>query len=140
MATTTNTQENDLSSCPVPTEPVFTSTTASISFSGGTATGPGFGRSYKLLVPAGNIYSISVSADDTVVVSGGGISAESHWDAKNKCIVPGSKTSEYTKISDADSYVSFSVEYENKGGPYSLSVVVTSTLAATQTARVSNAN
>ena len=45
--------------------------TTSLSFSGGTATGPGFSADYTLSVPAGNVYEISVSADDTATVSGG---------------------------------------------------------------------
>lgn len=133
-----NTQENELSSCPIPVEPVFTSTSASISFSGGTATGPGFDRNYTLVVPAGNIYTIAVSADDSVVVSGEGISAESHWDSTKKCIVPGEATSEYVEVDSTDSYVPFSVTYKNKGGPYSLSVVVTSSRTSSQVARSTN--
>ena len=65
----------------------------------------------------GNTYSISVRADDFAQVSGAGISAESHWDAQNKCIVPGSASSEYAEIDANASDVSFSVSYRNNGGP-----------------------
>jgi len=57
---------------------------------GGSKTGPGFSGSYFIDVPAGNIYSISVSADDSATVSGGGISASSHWDAVQKKIISAS--------------------------------------------------
>lgn len=132
--------QNRESSCPVPVEPVFTTSSASISFSGGTKTGPGFEKSFTLTVPAGNIYTISVSADDSVVVSGADISAESHWDATKKCIIPGSVTSPYVAISEGATAVPFSVIYKNKGGPYSLSAKVTSTLTSTPNTKSSNAS
>lgn len=132
--------QNSESSCPVPVEPVFTTSSASISFSGGTKTGPGFEKSFTLTVPAGNIYTISVSADDSVVVSGAEISAESHWDATKKCIIPGSATSQYVDISEGTTTVPFSVIYKNKGGPYSLSAKVTSTLTSSPITRSSNAS
>lgn len=112
--------------CIFPTEPIFGSIPTSISFSGGTPNGPGFEKKYTLRVPAGNIYSITVRADDFARVSGAGISAESYWDAQNKCIVPGSATSEYTEIIGDAEDVLFSVEYRNNGGPYVLSATVTS--------------
>ena len=40
--------------------------TKTLSMSGGTATGPGFSGTYYIDVPAGNIYSISVSAEKFV--------------------------------------------------------------------------
>ncbi len=114
------------SACIFPTEPIFGSIPTSISFSGGTSNGPGFERKYTLRVPAGNIYSVTVRADDFARVSGAGISAESYWDAKNKRIVPGSATSEYTEITGNAEDVLFSVEYRNNGGPYVLFATVTS--------------
>ena len=98
-----------------------------ISFSGGSPTGPAWSANYTLSVPAGNIYSISVSADDSATVSGEGISAESHWNAASKSIVGGSATSEYKEIPSGAGEVSFGISYSNAGGPYSLSVTVTST-------------
>jgi len=124
-------------SCVFPTTPVFTTSSTSISFSGGTPTGPGFEREFTLTVPAGNVYDISVSADDSVVVSGAGISAESHWDAQKKTIVTGSATSSYVPLGEATSDASFSVIYKNKGGPFSLSAKVTSTRTDIQQARSS---
>jgi len=55
--------------------------TTSLSFSGGTATGPGFSADYTLSVPAGNVYEISVSADYTAAGSFGGIWAGWDWDS-----------------------------------------------------------
>ena len=100
--------------------------TTSLSFSGGTATGPGFSADYTLSVPAGNVYEISVSADDTATVSGGGISASSHWDASAKRIVPGAARSSYAEISDLSATETFSISYGNAGGPYVLNVSVIS--------------
>lgn len=126
------------SSCIFPTEPIWGTVSTSISFSGGTPNGPGFEKSFTLKVPAGNIYSISVSADDFVNVSGGGISAESYWDAQNKCIVPGNATSEYTDISESAEDILFSVTYRNNGGPYVLSATVTSIRSGVASARSSS--
>lgn len=126
------------SSCIFPTDPIWGSVSTSISFSGGTPNGPGFEKSYTLKVPAGNIYSISVSADDFVNVSGAGISAESYWDAQNKCIVPGSATSEYAEVSENAEDVLFSVTYRNNGGPYVLSATVTSIRSGVASARSSS--
>lgn len=115
------------SSCVFPDEPIFSSSSSSINFSNNTSlNGPGFERNYTIIVPVGNTYSISVRADDFAQVSGAGISAESHWDAQNKCIVPGSASSEYAEIDANASDVSFSVSYRNNGGPYLLDVSVTS--------------
>ncbi|MBQ8722787.1 MAG: hypothetical protein IJY80_00690, partial [Opitutales bacterium] len=99
----------------------------SISFSGGTATGPGFSETYTLSVPAGNIYSISVSADDTATVSGEGFSASSYWDASAKRIVSGAASSDWKELEEGTGDVAFTISYENKGGPYVLQVTVTST-------------
>ena len=112
--------------CVFPRDPIFGSIPTSISFSGGTPNGPGFEKNYLLKVPAGNIYTISVSADDFARVSGAGISVESHWDAKNKRIVPGNATSAYTEIAENAEDVLFSLDYRNNGGPYSLSATITS--------------
>lgn len=126
MPETTPSSQNRQSSCIFPSEPIFGSVPTSISFSGGTPTGPGFERSYILKVPAGNVYTISVSADDFARVSGAGISAESYWDAQNKRIVPGNATSVYAEIPENAEDVLFFVEYRNNGGPYVLSATVTS--------------
>lgn len=65
------------------------SVSASLSFSGGTKTGPGWSANYTLSVPVGNYYTISVAADDTATVEGCNISASSHWDASQKKIISG---------------------------------------------------
>lgn len=134
----TPSQNDSQMSCVFPSEPVFMTASTTISFSGGTPTGPGFERSFTLIVPAGNIYAISVSADDSVVVSGGGISAESYWDAQKKQIITGSKTSEFAEIEENAPDVFFSAAYKNKGGPYSLLATVTSTRSTAQVARRSS--
>ncbi|MGN0860781.1 MAG: hypothetical protein ACI4P3_02670, partial [Candidatus Spyradosoma sp.] len=102
------------------------SVSRTVSFSGGTPTGPGFSWTGTLTVPAGNSYSISVSADDSATVSGEGVSAESHWDASAKVVVPGSATSDFRELPEGAGDVTFSISYTNLGGPYSLSAKVIS--------------
>lgn len=129
---------SDREVCVFPTEPLFPAPVTSLEFSGGTPTGPGFERTYVLTVPAGNIYSVSVSADDLATVTGPGISVESHWDPVNKRIVPGSATSPYVELPKNAPEVSFTVNYKNNGGPYFLKVEITSILSDVQTSRSSD--
>ena len=101
--------------------------TTTLKFSGGTKTGPGFTSDYTITVPAGNIYEIFVSADDYAIVSGAGISASSHWDASKKSIVSGFSKSTCKSLENIHQKETFTINYRNAGGPYVLTVEITST-------------
>ena len=100
-------------------------TSATLRLEGGTATGSGFKGIYELSVPVGNYYKIELSADDIATIECDGLTVESKWIPAEKRIRSGEGVSTYRDIADLNGTRTFSIAYENKGGPYVLSVTYT---------------
>ena len=99
--------------------------TATLSLSGGkwAMEESQFEANYSFDMPAGNIVSVSLSADDDATVSAGPISAHAVW-TSGAGSVPVSETSAFIQ-GRPEGTMTVSGTYKNNGGPYALSLTVT---------------